>query len=181
MCIRGAPLPHTPAARGIQEGTRIQQSNLTDLLSAALPPGMLQSAKQFLGVQEEVDGVKLSFQVCALKQPQLPFFECRHCRHGLGPGWRCPSSCMTSWVLVAKLQEGPAGWRCGPGKAGSGLRGGSRICGEGCGPRAALGAWEDRRHTPGCRRQGSLQDPHALIAPTLPKKPLPAMAVTVPR
>ncbi len=56
-------MPHTPAARGIQTGTCIQQAALTDLLSAALPSGMLQQGMQFSGVQEEVDGVKLSFQV----------------------------------------------------------------------------------------------------------------------
>ena len=64
LCIRGAPLPHTPAARGIQAGTRIDDAALTDLLSAALPSGMLEPDLQFSHVLEEVDGVRLSFQVC---------------------------------------------------------------------------------------------------------------------
>jgi len=63
MCIRGVPVPHTPAARGIQAGIRIQRETLTDLLSAALPRGMLQPEMQFTGAQEEVNGVKLSFPV----------------------------------------------------------------------------------------------------------------------
>ncbi|CAL5227793.1 g10815 [Coccomyxa viridis] len=71
MCIRGAPLPHTPAARGIQAGARIQQAALTDLLSAALPSGMLQQGMHFSGVQEEVDGVKLSFQAAEAVQAKL--------------------------------------------------------------------------------------------------------------
>lgn len=64
VSIPGATIPHTPAARGIQAGVRVQQDALTDLLSAALPWGMRQPEMQFTGAQEEIDGVKLSFQVC---------------------------------------------------------------------------------------------------------------------
>ena len=63
VAIRGAPLPHTPAARGIQAGARVRRAALTDLISAALPRGMLQPEMHFVGVKEEVNGVKLSFQV----------------------------------------------------------------------------------------------------------------------
>lgn len=41
----------------------MQRAALTDLISAALPRGMLQPEMHFVGVKEEVNGVKLSFQV----------------------------------------------------------------------------------------------------------------------
>ena len=59
----GARIPHTPSARGIHADVHIRHDAMTDILAAPLPRGMLQPEMQFMGVKEEVNGVRLKFQV----------------------------------------------------------------------------------------------------------------------
>ena len=59
----GPKISHTPSARGIHADVRIQRHAMADLLAEPLPRGMLQPEMQFTGVKEEVNGVRLRFQV----------------------------------------------------------------------------------------------------------------------
>ena len=156
----GAPLPHTPAARGIQAGTRIQRAAFTDLLTAALPPGMLQPEMLFSAVHEEIDGVRLSFQVCSWPTSASIMLICIRKLAGLWATWLLHNHALCIVRLYNSCAVKVTGWFAGcrgsQGKAGGGRRGCSSICSEDSRARAALGAWEDCPHTQGSTWQGGL-------------------------